>query len=265
MKKDRTGDKLNDGNAMSTNNKEQETTQALFSKGAIVTDDGIIEVGGSFRACMYFSQVNMRTNTDVEKLKVWVSFRSFLNEVGMPYTFVQLSQFVDIREYAHMYKGRLEKGHLTPELEESGMNVARFIEGMDENRNSRDYHGYVIFHYDPDSDSIDSGVATGNPKLDELIGKYTGKQRLVQGERKNLARMVLMEAVNIAKGYAEQMGMQCFRLNKGQVYGLSHKVLQKDYASFSSPDEASTAQCFTPFHDSLTAKVLAQELKEEEI
>ena len=34
-------------------------------------------------------------------------------------------------------------------------------------------------------------------------------------ERKNLARMILMEASNIAKGYAEQMGMQCSRLNKG--------------------------------------------------
>ena len=264
MKKGRTYVKTADGKTISTNSKEPETTQALFGKESIVTDDGIIEVDGSFRACLSFSQVNMRTNTDVDKLKVWVSFRSFLNEVGMPYTFVQLSQFVDIREYAHMYRERLEKGHLTPELEESGLNVARFIENMDENRNSRDYHGYVIFTYDPDSDSIDSGVATGNPKLDELIGKFTGRKRLSNVERKNLARMILMEASNIAKGYAEQMGMQCSRLNKGQVYGLSHKILQKDYASFSSPDEASSAQCFTPFHDSLTAKVLAQELEEGE-
>ena len=265
MKKNRTDTKTAEKKTVSSNNKEPETTQALFSQDVMVTDDGIIEVGGNYRACLSLSQVNMRTNTDMEKLKVWVSFRSFLNEVGMPYTFVQLSQFVDIREYAHMYQERLEKGRLTPELEESGMKVARFIEGMDDNRNSRDYHGYVIFHYDPDSDSIDSGVATGNPKLDALIGKYTGKQRLAQGERKNLARMVLMEASNIAKGYADQMGMQCFRLNKGQVYGLSHKILQKDYASFSSPDEASSAQCFTPFHDSLTAKVLRQELEEGEI
>ena len=253
-----------DGKAVSVNNNELETTQSLFGKESIVTDDGIIEIGGSYRACLSLSQVNMRTNTDVEKLKVWVSFRSFLNEVGMPYTFVQLSQFVDIREYAHMYRGQLEKGHLTRELEESGLNVARFIECMDENRNSRDYHGYVIFTYDPDSDSIDSGVATGNPKLDELIGKFTGKQRLSKGERKNLARMVLTEASNITKGYADQMGMQCSRLNKGQVYGLSHKILQKDYASFSSPDEASSAQCFTAFHDSITAKVLAQELEQTE-
>lgn len=264
MKKGRTGAKRGDGKAVNTDNKEPETTQALFGNDSIVTDDGIIEVDGSFRACLSLSQVNMRTNTDMEKLKVWVSFRSFLNEVGMPYTFVQLSQFVDIREYAHMYKERLEKGRLTPELEESGLKVAKFFEGMDEDRSSREYHGYVIFTYDPDSDSIDSGVATGNPKLDELIGKFTGKKRLSNVERKNLARMILMEASNIARGYAEQMGMQCFRLNKGQVYGLSHKILQKDYASFSSPDEASSAQCFTPFHDSLTAKVLAQELEEGE-
>lgn len=254
--------KTADGKTDRRNDKEPDTTQTLFSKDCLVMDDGIVEIGGNFRACLHVTQVNMRTNTDMEKLRVWVSFRSFLNEVGMPYTFLQLSQFVDIREYAHMYKERIGKGHLTPELEESGMKVARFIEGMDENRNSRDYNGYVIFTYDPDSDSIDSGVATGNPKLDELIGKYTGKKRLSQVERKNLARMILMEASNITNAYAEQMGMQCYRLNKGQVYGLAHKILQKDYASFSSPDEASAAQCFTPFHDSLTAKVLAQELDE---
>lgn len=243
--------------------KEPETTQSLFGKESIVNEDGIVEIGGSYRSCLYLSQVNMRTNTDMEKFKVWTSFRSFLNEVGLPYTFLQLSQFVDIREYAHMYKDGIEKGRLTPELQESGLKVAKFIEAMDENRNSRDYQGYVIFHYDPDSDSIDSGVATGNAKLDEIIGKITGKKSLSQEERKNLSRMVLTEAANITRSYAEQMGMQCRPLKKGQVFGLVHKILQKDYASFSSPEEASEAQCFTPFHDSITARVLALEVQKE--
>lgn len=242
--------------------KEPETTQSLFEKDLVVSQDGIIELEGYFKVCLYVTQVNMRTNTDMEKVQIWSSFRSFLNEIGLPYTLVQLSQFVDIREYATMYQDRLEKGHLTPELKESGFKVVKFMGGMDEDRNSRDYHGYVMFNYDPDSDSIDSGVATGNLTLDELINKFTGMKRMTEGERINLSRMVLSEAVNITKGYAEQMDMQCWQLRRGQVYGLAHKILQKDSASFTSPEEASEAQCFTPFHDSLTARVVAQDLEE---
>ncbi|KLU61439.1 hypothetical protein CEB3_c21180 [Peptococcaceae bacterium CEB3] len=244
--------------------KEPDTTQALFGKETVVSPEGIVEINGTYRVCLYVSQVNMRTNTDLEKYKVWTSFRNFLNEVGMPFTLVQLSQFVDIREYALNYRDQLGKGHLTPELAESGLNVARFIESMDENRNSRDYHGYITFHYDPDSDSIDSGVATGNARMDEVMSKLTGKKRMPEGERKNLARMMLQEAANITRNYAEQMGMQCRQLNRGQVYGLAYKILQKDYASFSSPEEASQAQCFTAFYESETAKDLVLEFADEE-
>lgn len=258
-----TDSKAGDKTVNKAKDADAQTTQSLFGSEAIVTEDGLIETGGSYRVCLYLSQVNMRTNTDMERFKVWTSFRALLNEVGLPYTFMQLSQFVDIREYGHTYREGLEKNRLTPELAESGQKVAKFIEGMDENRNSRDYHGYVVFHYDPDADSIDSGVATGNAKLDELLGKFTGKKGLSQGERKNLARMVLTEAANITRSYADQIGMQCWQLRRGQVYGLAHKILQKDYASFSSPEEASDARCFTPFHSSLTAQYLAQELQEE--
>lgn len=256
-------EKAGEETGRAANGKERKTIQVVCGKDAVVTQDGIIDLGGVYRVCLYVTQVNMRTNTDQEKFQVWTFFRSFLNEIGLPYTFVQLSQFVDVREYAQMYQESLERGHLTAELYESGLKVVKSIEGMDENRNSRDYHGYVMFQYYPESDSIDSGVATGNAKLDELIGKFSGKKLMSEVERKNLSRMMLEEAVNIAKGYAEQMGMQCFQLRRGQVYGLAYKILQKDSAGFSSPEEASDAQCFTPFHDSLTAKMVAWDLPED--
>lgn len=243
---------------------EPETTQAISGNKAIVSDDGFVEVEGTYRVCLHVSQVNMRTNTDLEKFKVWASFRAFLNEIGLPYTFLQLSQLLDVREYASWYRERMEKARLTPEIAASGLDVVKFIEGMDEDRASRDYSGYIVFHYDPDADSINSGVATGNAKLDELIGKMTGKKNLSKNERKNLARMVLSEAVHITKSYGEQMGMRVWQLNKGQVYGLAHKILQKDYAGFSSPEEASDAQCFTAFHGSVTANVIQAELVSEE-
>lgn len=262
-RKNKTIGTSNNAITIEVSEKEDDTTQSLLGRETVVSNDGFIEVGGVFRICLYVSQVNMRTNADVEKFKVWMSFRSFLNEIGLPYTLELLSQFVDVREYAHMYRERLEKGHLTPELVESGMNVAKHIEVMDENRNSRDYNGYVIFTYDPESDSIDAGVATGNAKIDEIIRNLTGKKNMLAGERESLARMVLDEAANITRSYAEEMGMQCWRLNKGQVYGLTYKILQKDYASFSSPEEASEAKAFTPFHDSITAKTLADDLEGE--
>jgi len=254
------GEKANSASAKDS--KEPETTQALFGKDTVITPDGIVEIAGVYRICLYVTQVNMRTNTDSEKMQIWTSFRSFLNEIGLPYTFVQLSQFVDVREYAQMYQERLDKGRLTPELQASGQKVVDFIESMDENRNSRDYHGYIMFQYNPEADSIDSGVATGNATLDEWISKITGKKAMSDEERKNLSRMVLSEAVNITRGYAEQMGMQCWQLKKSQVYGMTYKILQKDSASFSSPEEASDAQCFTPFYESETARTLADDLQE---
>lgn len=243
---------------------EPATTQELFGKEAVVGDDGIIEVQNTFRVCMQLSQVNMRTNADIEKFKVWAAFRSFLNEVGLPYTLLQLSQFVDVRDYARWYQERMEKARLTQELRDSGKAVVGFIESMDEDRNSRDYSGYIIFHYDPDVDSINFGVATGNPKIDEFVSKLTGKKNMSKAEKKNLARMMLTEAVHVVINYAEQMGVQCKQLNKAQVYDLTYKIIQKDLAAFSSIEEASEAQCFTAFHDSLTARVLARELREGE-
>lgn len=244
-------------------NKEPLTTQALFSKGeTVVSTNGIIEVGGVFRACLYVTQANMRTTSETEKTQRWISFRGYLNEIGLPYSFIQLSQFVDVREYAKMYQDRIEKGKLTPELQVSGQGVVDFVKSMDEDRNSRDYHGYIVFQYDPESDSIDSGVTTGNATLDGFVSKISGKKPMSSEERKNLSRMILGEAINITKSYAEQMGISCWQLNRGQIYGLTHKILQKDNASFSSPEEASEAQAFTPFHDSVTARALAEDVQE---
>ena len=246
-------------------NKEPITTQALFSqsKDTVVSSNGIIEVGGFFRACLYVTQANMRTTSESEMTQRWISFRGYLNEIGLPYSFVQLSQFVDVREYAQMYQEKIEKGRLTPELQVSGQGVVDFIKGMDEDRNSRDYHGYIVFQYDPESDSIDSGVATGNATLDGLINKISGKKPMSSEERKNLSRMILSEAINITKNYAEQMGISCWQLNRGQIYGLTHKILQKDNASFSSPEEASEAQAYTTFYESKTARALAEDLQED--
>jgi hypothetical protein len=239
------------------------TTQDIVGKKAAVNDDGIIEAGGVFRACLYVSQVNMRTNTDMEKYQVWVAFRSMLNELGLPYTLLQLSQFIDVREYATWYQERLEKVRLTPELQGSGKDVVKFINGLDEDKNSRDYSGYIVLHYNPESDSIDSGVATGNAQFDEILKKIMGKRIVTKAEKRNLSRQILAEAMHITAGYAEQMGMSCYRLNKAQVYNLAYRILQKDYSAFSSPEEASEAQCFTPFHDSLTKRALQLELEEE--
>ncbi|WP_157384374.1 hypothetical protein [Desulfitobacterium hafniense] len=245
------------------NKKEDETTQKLFGKDVEISANGIIEIGSIFRCCVYVTQANMRTTSETEKTQRWISFRGYLNEIGLPYSFIQLSQFVDVREYAKMYQDKIEKGNLTPELQASGQEVVNFVKSMDEDRNSRDYHGYIVFHYDPESDSIDSGVSTGNATLDGLIGKISGKKPMSDEERKNLSRMILGEAINITRNNAEQMGISCWPLNRGQVYGLVHKILQKDNASFSSPEEAGKAQVFTSFHDSLTARTLADDLQED--
>ena len=240
-----------------------QTTQDLFGNGATVAPDGIIEVGGTFRVCLQVSQVNMRTNADIEKYKVWVAFRSFLNEIGLPYTLLQLSQFVDAREYARWYKDRLEKSRLTPALKEGGQDVVKFIEELDENKTSRDYSGYIIFHYDPDDPVLAStGVKTGNPRVDEVIGRLAGKKEMAKEERKSLALMILSEAVQITKSYAEQMGMQCSQLDRAGVYDLSYRIIQKDMAAFSGIKEASEAQCFTTYRDSLTAKLVQLETLE---
>jgi len=239
------------------------TTQEVIGKAAQVSEDGLIEIDNIYRVCMYVSQVNMRTNTDMEKYLVWAAFRSFLGEIGLPFTLLQLSQFIDVREYAEWYRARLEKADLSSALLEGGNDVIKFMETADEDKISRDYSGYVIFQYDPGSDSIDSGVNTGNPQFDELIRKISGKKIMTKAERKNLSRQVLAEAVQITAKYAEQMGMTCWQLNKAQVYNLTYKIIQKDYSSFSSVEEAAAAQCFTPFQESLTKRTLQYELQHE--
>ena len=238
------------------------TTGEIIGKQTEVSSDGIVEINGVFRACIHVSQINMRTNADIEKYQVWAAYRSFLNEIGMPYTLLQLSQFLDIREYATWYEMELEANNLTPELKKSGEEVVKFINNIDEDKKSRDYDGYIIFHYNPSADSISSGVLTGNPQLDGLLKKLTGRKSISQQEKIDLSHQILSEAVNIACSYAEQMGMSCYKLNKAQIYNMSYKILQKDYSAFSGVEEASEAQCFTPFHESLTKRTIQVELRQ---
>ncbi len=241
---------------------EPQTTQELLSKRTIVSADGILEIDGIYRVCLQTSQVNMRTNSDMEKYMVWLSFRSFVSEIGLPFILLQLSQFIDVREYANWYRAKLEKAKLTPALLESVIDVIKNIETADEDKNSRDYSGYIVFQYDSSSDSIDSGVTTGNPQFDQLIRKISGKKIMTKSERRNLSRQVLAEAAHITAKYAEQIGMTRWQLNKSQVYDLCYKIIQKDYSAFTSVEEASDAQCFTPFHESVTKQTIQYEVSE---
>lgn len=235
------------------------TTQDLIGKKTIVHENGIIETGDTYRACVHVSQINMRTNADIEKYQVWIAFRNFLNEINIPYTLLQLSQYIDVKEYADWYQQKTENAELTPELKENAQEVLKFIRGLDEDKNSRDYSGYVIFQYNPDIDMQEAGVSVGSPQVDDLLKKISGKKIISKQEKRDLATQILTQACLVAMAFAEQAGMTCTRLNRAQVYNLSYKILQKDYSAFTSVDKANEAQCFTPFHESITKRVVQAE------
>jgi hypothetical protein len=240
------------------------TVQDLIGKIAEVSPSGIVRNGNMFRTVIEVRPVNMMTSSKMEQDSVWVNFRALVNTLGIPYTLLVQSQFVDMKDYTHWYREQFNtNSFLTKELKESGEGVIRHIHRNDEEKKTRDFRCYVILKYDPIAESIDSGVKTGSFLLDDLIEKVTNRQsKMSNDEIKDLAYQVLQEATQLVFSACDQLGMQYRRLDRPGIYDMIYTTLQKELSSNIRLSDAMQAKSFTAHIESVTSRMLAYDYQE---
>lgn len=239
------------------------TVQDLVGKHAEVFPHGIIKSDTWYRSIVEIHPNNFATLSDQEKSAIWVNFRVLLNTLGIPFTMYIQSRFIDIKDYCREYKESFENNHLlTEEMKISGRHVEKFLQQYEEKKQSRDIRSYIIFQLDPRSATVDSGIKTGVATIDDLLAALSPKEgKITDEEQQEIAFQILDEAVQYVFQAAETWNMMYRQLDRAGVYEMVNSILQKDSSNVLRLQDASDAQSFTPYVDSLTTWVLKEEEK----
>lgn len=239
------------------------TVQDVIGKSAEISKTGIIQNGSMYRAVIEVTQINKSTLSDMENNRVWINFRTLLNTMGIPYTFRVQSKYLDIKDHSDAYMQRIEDNDfLTSELKDIGRQVVEHYNTADMKK-TRDYRCFVILHFDPISDSVDSGVQTGMGFIDDIINKISSTQKsFTDDELNDLAEQVLDEATQFVFSFCEQLHVHYRRLNREGVYVMVYEFLQKEMSSDVRLSDAVETDSFTAHIESLTSRVLSFENQE---
>lgn len=242
------------------------TVQDIIGKDTKVYPDGIIETSdGIFRAAVEVTPVNMTTSSDMEQNNVWLNFRAMLGTIGIPYTLMVQTQYMDIKDYNDWFKAEFEGNkYLNNALKELGNGIIKHTIRTTQEQKTRDFRCYIRLEYAPQADSIDSGVTTGFGVIDDIINKFSKNgNKMSKEEIRDLAQSVLHETIQIIFATAEQLGMQYRKLDREEVYNLTYMTLQKEMSQSVRLKEASDRGSFTPYIESITSQVLVREYEEE--
>ncbi|MFT9486604.1 MAG: hypothetical protein ACH0QD_04445 [Tepidibacillus sp.] len=233
------------------------TVQDVIGKNLKVFPNGMIQKEDMFRAVVEIGPIGLNTKSQLEKNAVWANYRMLLNTLTIPYTLFAQSQYLDIKDYTNWYKEQIDSNEfLTPELKESGEDVYNHLNNSDEDKNTRDYRHYIILHYNPKSESIDSGVQTGNNAIDDFLKKLSGNSSTItQEELEDLAQQVLDEATQFIFQASDIIGLQYRRLDRQNIYNMVYSTLQREMANSIRLSDAVDAQSFTAQIDSITARL----------
>lgn len=244
-------------------NKKVETVQDLLGKDSEVRADGLIhdKATSTFRYVIEVLPINLGTSSMSERAIQWTNFRGLVNTLGFPYTLLIQSQYLDMKDYSAWYKEKYENNPLlTEELIKAAHDRYEYFMNMDEEQNTRDYKCYIVLHFSPLSDSIDSGVRTGLNVLDDFVGQQFNSQKNMPAEELiDLSYQILEESKDHVFSYCEQAGMQYRLLDRAGVFQVNYQMLQKKLSIYSKVRDAVDARSFTANVDSLTKKTLQKE------
>ncbi|MDP5276137.1 hypothetical protein [Chengkuizengella axinellae] len=248
-----------------TGDKQEITTQDVIGKSVEISEEGIAKRGNMYRAVIEVKPINTITSSNQEKDSIWIKHRSFINMLAIPHTFIVQSQYLDMKDYTSWYQEESRKNeYLTPELLESANEVAEYYQKFDEKKKSRDFTGYIVIHFNPISDSIDSGVETGNAFFDGIFEKLkVNTKKISEEEKEDLSHQVIEEAVTHVMGACQNLGMQYRKLDKAGIYNMIYTTLQRELSYQVRLNDAIQAQSFTAQVDSITSRLLAYEYNEK--
>lgn len=238
------------------NKGKQQTVQELLSYKDI-SPDGIIELpGNKYRLVLEVQPINMQLKSPDEQNAIWLGFRSLLNSLTLPVSFVVQTRYMDLTNYISEL-ATLAKQLPTPELKDYSRDLVSYLKNRTET-SARDKRYYVIIKIDTsDLASIDSGVVVENEMINSLI-RNLKKQSLTATEAKDLAYRELENMAEVIAQGLNNIGLEVHRLGRSGVLELIYTTFNRDMAPVVRIAQADAAGMFNLSPGTITP-ILAQQ------
>ena len=233
--------------------KPARTTQDLMNYVSI-SADGIVELPGrEFRLVLEVEPVALGLKSPQEQAAAWLGFRSLLNSLTLPVTFLVQSRHLDLREYLALMGDRARNAP-TAELREYGEKLSAWLQDLAEGRKVRDRRHYVIIRMGArDLEDYSSGVSVENEAVNAALKALTrAGGGMSEAEARDLARQELENMAAIVQAGLAALEIQSVRLNRRGVLELVYSTFNRDMANVVSVADADGANMFSLLPQSLT-------------
>ncbi|MGI6079109.1 MAG: hypothetical protein ACOYCB_13315 [Fastidiosipilaceae bacterium] len=238
-----------------SNNQKIETTQELFNYEDISNDGLVTLPGQKFRRVIEINPINIAIKSQREQASIWETFRTMINSIVFPVTFLIQSTHLDITDYISTVKQSLEQ-HNNPLLKEYGKIYINHIRELSENKSLRAQRYYMIIRIDVSSNTIDSGVEVDDNTVAMAINAFlraaNRPKKLTQEEAERLARSELDNMISVIGSYLGQMGINYVMLNKKGIVDMAYTTYNRDLSNVVRTKEVDAMEAFSLFTHSLT-------------
>jgi hypothetical protein len=235
--------------------KKMDTTQELFDYTNI-SNDGLVQLPGQrYRKVIEVYPVNMATKSVREQAGIWDAFRTMINSLTVPVTFLVQSTHLNNTDYIVKVRNILQETE-NPALKVYGESYIKHVYNLSENRSLQSKKYYIITKIDVSADTVDSGVNIDDNTVAIAVNailKSTDKPaKLSDEEAERLARSELDNITTVIGSYLSQMGIRFKVLDKKGVVDMAYTTYNRDLASIVSTKEVDAIEAFSLFTRSKT-------------
>jgi len=238
--------------------KKMDASQELFDF-VDISSDGLVKLPGQkFRKVIEVYPINMATKSGREQANIWNTFRTMINSLTLPVTFLIQSTYFDNADYSETVKKQLQETE-NPALKEYGNSYIKHIYDLSENRSLQSKKYYIIPKIDVSSNTVDSGVDidenTVAIAVNAILRSTSKTAKLTNDEAERLARSELDNTVAVMGAYLGQMGIRFKVLNKQEVADMAYTTYNRDLANVIRTKEVDAMEAFSLFTKSITPEM----------
>lgn len=229
-----------------------------------IYQDGVIELPGfRFRVVLEVEPVNESLKSFKERQSLWLGFRNLVQTINIPYTFKIETRFLDLRDYLNGIRECSDQKPLL--LKEYGYELFQWLDKKSENKQNRDRRCYIILKIDSASNSIESGVKSGNPFLNNALSSLTALQKssIPEKEIRRMAVDELRVMGGLVVSALEGMDIISRQLNKQEVLDMIYGTFNRDLAPYCRINDADREEMFSLFMTSKTPEIFLEGMEYE--
>lgn len=225
-----------------------------------ISEDGIIELPGlRFALVLEVQAVPLYLRSAQEQAAIWTNFRSLLDSLTLPVTFLVQTRHLDLRGYLEELQAAAAAA-ATPQLSAYGQRLAAWFRGLAEERRVRELKHYIILRMDAsDAGDFASGVPGGELVAGALKKAFPSGTPLSDADARDLARQELENQAAVIIGRLSAMGIRCVPagaaaeeerrdrpLNRQEVLDMLYAYFNRDMADAITVRDADRLRAFLP-------------------